>query len=66
MVKRTTIPLRHYTLQAWVVQMLDSTIHQAPVVQKVDSAIHRINRYPLDSAIGSPNTYPLDSDLSGG
>ena len=65
MVKRTTIPLRHYTLQAPVVQTLDSTIHQAPVVQKVDSAI-RINRYPLDSVIGFPNTYPVDCDLSDG
>ena len=64
MVKRTTIPLRHYTLQARVVQMLDSTIHQAPVVQKLNSAIHRMNRYPLDSAIGFPNTYPVDCDLS--
>ena len=39
---------------------------QAPVVQKVDSTIHRINHYPVDNAISSRNTYPLDSDLSGG
>ena len=63
MVKRTTIILRHYTLQVPVVQTLDSTIHQAPVVQKVDSAIRRRNVYPLDSAIGFPNTYPLDSAI---
>ena len=55
--------MRHYTLQAPVVQTLDSTIHQAPVVEKVDSAIHRINVYPLDSAIGFANTYPLDSAI---
>ena len=54
--------MRHYTLQAPVVQTLDGTIYEAPVVQKVDSAI-RINRYPLDSAIGFPNTYPLDSAI---
>ena len=43
MVKRTTIPLKRYTLQAPVIQTLDSTIHQAPVVQKMDSAIQQIN-----------------------
>ena len=39
---------------------------QAGVVQTLDSAIHRINIYPLDSAVVFPNTYPLDSDLSDG
>ena len=39
---------------------------QAPVVQKVDSAIHWINLYPVHNAIGFPNTYPLDCDLSSG
>ena len=40
---------------------------QAPVVQKVNSVIQRINLYPTNSAmIGFPNTYPLDSDLFGG
>ena len=40
---------------------------QAPVVQKVDSAIHWINLYPVDSAIiGFSNVYPEDRDLSGG
>ena len=39
---------------------------QAPVVQKLDSAIHQINLYPVDNAIGFPNTYLLHSDLSSG
>ena len=39
---------------------------QAPVVQMLDSAIHRINHYPADSVIDFCNTYPLDSDISSG
>ena len=39
---------------------------QAPVVQTLDSAIHWINHYPLDNSIGFASVYPLDSDLSGG
>ena len=39
---------------------------QALVVQKLDSAVHRINLYPADSIIDFRNTYPLDSDLSVG
>ena len=39
---------------------------QAPVVQRLDSAIHRINHYPADSVVCFVSTYPLDSDLSGG
>ena len=40
------------------------TTLQALVVQRLDSAIYRINLYPVDSAISFPNTYLLDSDLS--
>ena len=39
---------------------------QAPVVQTLDSAIHWINHYPRDNSIGFASVYPLDSDLSGG
>ena len=39
---------------------------QAPVVQTLDSTIHWINHYPLDNSIGFASVYPLDSDLSGG
>ena len=38
---------------------------QALVVQTLDSAIHQINLYSVDNKIGFPNTNPLDSDLSG-
>ena len=53
------------SIQAPVVQTLDSVIHQAPVVQMLHRAIYRIKIYPVDNAIGFPNTYPLDSDLTG-
>ena len=46
-------------------QVICGTV-QATVVQTLDSAIHRINHYPADSVIDFRNTYPLDSDLSGG
>jgi len=41
---------------------------QGWVVQKVDSAIHQIYHYPAYtfSVVCFINTYPLDSDLSGG
>ena len=36
------------------------------VVQTLDSAIHQINHYPADKYCGNQLRYPLDSDLSGG
>ena len=61
-----------FSLPSRFVQMLDSSIYQAPVVQKVIAQlvslilIRWIVIYPVNSAIiGFPNTYPLDSDLSG-
>ena len=40
---------------------------QARVVQKMDSAIHRrINHYPADKYLGNQLRYPVDRDLSGG
>lgn len=56
------------TLQALVVQEMDSAVQQAPVFQKVATAIHQINHYRLESTIiiGFLNTYPLNSGLSSG
>ena len=40
---------------------------QARVVQKMDSAIYcRINHYPADKYLGNQLRYPVDRDLSGG
>ena len=50
---RATRGARNSNLQALVVQMLSSAIHQTKI-------------YPVDSAIGFPNIYLLDSDSSSG
>ena len=58
----------HYFRKLYVLlsKLTSQRTLQASVVQTLDSAIHRINHYPADSLISFPNTYPLDSDLSGG
>ena len=48
----------------FIIEKLSCTI-QAPVVQTLDSTIYWINPYSLDNKIGFPNTNLLDSDLSG-
>ena len=40
----------------------DSTL-QALVVQKMDSAVHQINHYPVDNATGFLYTYPLNGAI---
>ena len=40
----------------------DSTL-QALVVQKMDSAVHQINHYPVDNVTGFPYTYPLNGAI---